>query len=220
MGTTRSKQNKNKNELGTKTVFRKILNKLDRVISRNMRLHKSNTLVTSNKEVEDGTPITLASVFEPHNENKIMKEHLLVLLDSGSSHSMAKASLVSQYKDEFFRHDESVYQTATGDFTSRYSMKFNLKLDEFAGNTNIVHRFDLDKNEDGIGYDMIIGRDLLNDLNIDVRFSDNTIKWEDQLVPMKSFAKLYENKHPTRKELQATILRSVTQVIALLPVVG
>jgi hypothetical protein len=79
-----------------------------------MQLHKSNTLVTSNKEEEDGTPVTLSSVFEPHNKNNIMKEHLLVLLDSGSSHSMAKASLVNKYKDEFFKHDLSVYQTAAG----------------------------------------------------------------------------------------------------------
>jgi hypothetical protein len=180
-----------------------------------MRLHKSNTLATSSKEEGDGTPVTLASVFDPHNKNETIKEHILVLLDSGSSHSMAKASLVNKYKDEFFRQDKSVYQTAAGDFTSKYSMNINLKLDEFAENTNIVpHRFDLlNENEDGIGYDMIIGRDLLNDLKIDVRFSDNMIKWEDQLVPMKSFTKLYTmNKHPTRKELQATILRSAEPI--------
>ena len=109
VGTTQIKQIKNKNKLGTKTVFKKILNKLDRVISRNMRLHKSNILATSSKEVGDGTPVTLASVFDPHNKNEIIKEHILVLLDSGSSHSMAKASLVNKYKDEFFSQDESVY---------------------------------------------------------------------------------------------------------------
>ena len=53
VGTTQIKQIKNKNKLGTKTVFKKILNKLDRVISRNMRLHKSNILATSSKEVGD-----------------------------------------------------------------------------------------------------------------------------------------------------------------------
>jgi hypothetical protein len=92
-------------------------------------------------------------------------------------------------------------------------MELSLKLDKFAGNTNIVHRFDLDEKEDCMGYNMIIGRDLLNDdLNIDVRFSDNTIKWEDQLVAMKSFAELYKNKYPMRKELNATILRSAEPI--------
>ena len=56
---------------------------------------------------------------------------------------------------------------------------------------------------------MIIGRDILSQLNIDVRFSDGTIKWEDQLIPMKSFLNIWKNKHPTRKELQATILWSM-----------
>ena len=58
-------------------------------------------------------------------------------------------------------------------------MKVNFTLDEFGRSTTIRHRFDLDESKDGIGYDMILGRDLLQQLNIDVRFSDKTIKWED-----------------------------------------
>ena len=57
-------------------------------------------------------------------------------------------------------------------------MKLTVTLDEFGRGTKINHAFDLNKNKDGIGYDMIIGRDLLNELNIDVRFSDGTVKWE------------------------------------------
>ena len=55
-------------------------------------------------------------------------------------------------------------------------MKLTITLDEFGRSTKINHAFDLDENEDGSGYDMIIGRDLPNELNIDVRFSDLTIK--------------------------------------------
>ena len=78
------------------------------------------------------------------------------------------------------------------------------------GNTKITHRFDLDKSEkdEGIGYDMIIGRDLLRKLKIDVRFYDQTIKFEDQLIPMKSFKQFWENDHPTRKEARAMVLQS------------
>ncbi|GFH50707.1 hypothetical protein CTEN210_07183 [Chaetoceros tenuissimus] len=56
---------------------------------------------------------------------------------------------------------------------------------------------------------MIIGRDLLNKLKIDLRHSDKTIKWNDVLVPMKSFSDIWEAKHPTRQEMRATFLRSV-----------
>ena len=55
---------------------------------------------------------------------------------------------------------------------------------------------------------MIIGRDLFSELNIDVRFSDGTMKWEDQLISMKSFHNIWKNEHPARKELKATILPS------------
>ena len=66
-------------------------------------------------------------------------------------------------------------------------MKLIVTLDEFGRGTKINHVFDLNENEEGIGYDMIIGRDLLNQLNINIRFSDGTIKWEDQVVPIKIF---------------------------------
>ena len=56
---------------------------------------------------------------------------------------------------------------------------------------------------------MIIGRDLLNQLNINVRFSNGTIKWEDQLVPMKNFQRIWKNDHPSKKELKSTILCSI-----------
>ena len=54
---------------------------------------------------------------------------------------------------------------------------------------------------------MIIGRNLLSELNIDVRFSNGTIKWDDQLIPVKSFHKIWKNKHPIRKNLKAAVLR-------------
>ena len=84
-----------------------------------------------------------------------------------------------------------------------------ITLDEFGRGTKISHVFDLDESEEGIGYNMIIGRDLLNQLNIDVRFSDGTIKWEDQVVPMKNFQRIWKNDHPLKKELRSTILRLI-----------
>ena len=88
---------------------------------------------------------------------------------------MAKASLVMKYKDFFFKQSKASYKTAASMFKSRYSMKLIITLDEFGRGTKISHVFDLNENKEGIGYDMIIGRDLLNQLNIDVRFSDGTI---------------------------------------------
>ena len=141
----------------------------------------------------NGTPVTVASVYSPMDQTKIIKENLVVLIDSGALHSMAKASLVIKYKNSLFRQSKASYKTAASIVESKYSMPLIVTLDEFGRGTKINHVFDLDENEDGIGYNMIIGRDLLNQLNIDVRFSDGTIKWGDQVVPMetsKEFGKM------------------------------
>ena len=113
-----------------------------------MRTHKSNSL-DLNQVLKDGTSVTLASVYDPKDTSNIIKENLLVLIDSGSSHSMAKASLFNKYKSDFFRKEKSTYKTAAGNFNSQYNMKINLTLDEFGRSTKIKHRLDLDENEDG-----------------------------------------------------------------------
>ena len=102
-----------KNKLHAKTadakfLCNKIKNKLDKVVSKNMRRYKLSNLDLTNQAFKYGTPVTLASVYDPNNDHKIIKEHLLVLIDSGSSHSMAKASLVDKYKYSFFREEKSV----------------------------------------------------------------------------------------------------------------
>ena len=47
---------------------------------------------------------------------------------------------------------------------------------------------------------------FLNQLNINMRFSDGTIKWEDQVVPMKNCQTLWKDDHPSKKEIRSTIL--------------
>ena len=119
---------------------------------------------------------------------------------------MAKASLVMKYKKSCFKQSKASYRTAAGIVQSKYSMKLTITFDEFGRSTKINHAFNLDENKDGIGYDMIIGRDLLNELKIDVRFSDGIIKWEDQVVPMKNFQRIWKDDHPSKKELRSAIL--------------
>ena len=148
-------------------------------------------------------------MYDPREQTKIIKNDLLILIDSGASHSMGKASLVMKYKDSFFKRSKASYKTAAGTFKSKYSMKLMITLDEFGRGTKISHVFDLDESEEGMGYDMIIGRHLLNQLNINVRFSDGTIKWEDQVVSMKNFQRIWKDNHPSKKELRSTILCSI-----------
>ena len=92
------------------------------------------------------TPVTFANLYDPTDQNKILKHNLIVLIDSGASHSMAKASLVMMYKDSCFKRSEASYKTDAGTFKSRFSMKLTITLDEFGGSTKIEHLFNLDEN--------------------------------------------------------------------------
>ena len=67
VGTTWIKQrHKNKNELHTKFDFKKTINKFDKLISSNRRINKfANLDLTNQSLTEDGTPVTLASVYNP-----------------------------------------------------------------------------------------------------------------------------------------------------------
>ena len=69
--------------------------------------------------------------------------------------------------------------------TTTGKCKINFILPEF--HSDRVISWDAHVHESNVTqkYDMIIGRDLLNALNMDIRFSDQTITWEDGMIPMK-----------------------------------
>ena len=97
---------------------------------------------------KNGMSVTVASVYDLLDQTKIIKENLLILIDSGVLHSMAKASLVIKYKDSFFKQSEASYKTAADTFKSKHSMKLMFTLDEFGRGTKISHVFDLNESKD------------------------------------------------------------------------
>ena len=157
----------------------------------------------------DATAVSLATVYNPNNEHEELKSNMLILFDEGASGSMIKGDIVQEFLEEFGIEQNVEYMTGAGALACNKRIPLQVTFDEFGGATRINHEFDVDPNPEGIGYDMIIGRDLLNKLGIDLRHSDKTIKWNDVLVPMKSFSDIWEAKHPTRQEMRATFLRSV-----------
>ena len=75
------------------------INKLDRLISKNNNKYKLNSLdLINHTDHKNGTPVTIASIYDPMDQKQIVMEELVVLIDSGALHSMAKASLVMKYK--------------------------------------------------------------------------------------------------------------------------
>ena len=61
---------------------------------------------------KNGTHVTIASIYNPMDQNRLIREDLVVLIDSGASHSMVKASLVMKYKKSLFKQSKASYRTA------------------------------------------------------------------------------------------------------------
>ena len=71
------------------------ITKLDCLICRNKNKYKLNSLDLINQiDKKNSMPVTIASVYDLMDQTKTIKENLIILIDSGASHSMAKASYV------------------------------------------------------------------------------------------------------------------------------
>ena len=60
-------------------------------------------------------------------------------------------------------------------------MRCAIFLTDFSTQKRVTWTFHVDSSEktSSSDYDMIIGRDLLSTLGIDIKFSSSTLKWED-----------------------------------------
>ena len=76
------------------------------------------------------------------------------------------------------RYNKSDYSTATGVYCTSGDVKVSFYMPEFSSRKIINHRFhvDNDKGESGIGYDMIIGRDLMLHLDLKANFKCQVIQ--------------------------------------------
>ena len=104
-----------------------------------------------------------------------------VLLDSGASSSLIKDTKVSKLR---IKDDTNIqWHTSAGVFATNQKVKVNFLIPDLHEKRLINHEFHVAKD---LGrYDMIIGRDLLSALQINIQFSDNSIHWDTSYCPMK-----------------------------------
>jgi transposase InsO family protein len=109
------------------------------------------------------------------------------LLDSGGSESMIKAEYVKKLKLRK-RSTKSSWMTPAGILKTDASCKAQFIIPELHDNRLIEWDFHVTQNMGA--YDMIIGRDMLDDLGINIQFSDRTIHWDGIDMPFKDVSEL------------------------------
>ena len=125
-------------------------------------------------------------------KTKIKNKILKALVDTGASESImtlkaAKGLPLSNSKET------KRWSTAAGNLnTSAKTKRIEISLPELQANRKIKKSFHV-VGLDLTNYDMIIGRDLITSLQLDIRGSDMSIKWDDAAIPWRNIDSTVED---------------------------
>ena len=104
-----------------------------------------------------------------------------ILADSGASSSVINYKCVKHLHKK--KGKPISWQTAAGIMKTEEKTTIQFRLPEF-DNDKIIE-WDVHVTKETTNYDMILGRDLLSELNIILDFSTQQINWEGAAIPMK-----------------------------------
>ena len=78
------------------------------------------------------------------------------------------------------------YSTVAEPYCTMYGVKVPFFIPEFSSSSIILHQFHIDNNrgENGIGYDMIIDRNLMVQLGLLDDFKLQVHQWDGYTIPM------------------------------------
>ena len=105
------------------------------------------------------------------------------LLDSGGSETVISEELTKKLKVRKLQGSTTVWTTPNGKFKTNQKVKCQFTIPELQDNKMIEWNAHVTKSLGA--YNMIIGRDMLNFLGIDIKFSNQTIEWDNHSMPFK-----------------------------------
>ena len=105
-----------------------------------------------------------------------------VLLDSGATRSFVHVSHTRDVKKS--QCCKVTFKTGKGPLTSNLQARMHVLLPEFHGNRVIEYTYRI--LTDDVGYDVIMGLDLLKELRFVIDFGNETMEWDEAIVPFKA----------------------------------
>ena len=118
---------------------------------------------------------------------------LKCLLDSGASASLVVSQHTSKLRTKDLGSDSKVWTTPAGELKTQQKVRSQITIPELHSDRVIDWNFHV---TESLGaYDMIIGRDMMEFLGIDIRFSNHTIEWDFANMPFKDSDETFEENH-------------------------
>jgi hypothetical protein len=136
-------------------------------------------------KVEELSTITLGYIYDKHPNKTEKKQCFRVLFDSGCSATLINKKFVKYWiKTE----DKSVkWSTKAGSFNTKRRCDIEFTLPAFHENRNITCSAYVDESHHELcNYDMIIGRDLMHSLGINLLFNTAQISWDNAIIHMQA----------------------------------
>ena len=114
-----------------------------------------------------------------------------MLLDSGGSGTVIRAALAKKLRKQ--KIEPTSWSTMAGTVSTSEMSKVQFSLPKFFDDKLV--EWDVHLAKDLGNYDMIIGRDILTDLGIDIHFSTQTCTWEHSTIPMRPTSATVEQSY-------------------------
>lgn len=160
-------------------------------------------------------PIIWIDIHKGPSSSKLFATDVVTLCDSGADDTMIKRRCLPDGTTLIKSPEE--YEIAGGIYKTKYKAVVHFTLPEFSSSKRIFWKCVVDDDEgNGIGYDMIMGRDLMAAIGLHLDFRQQTICWDKMDTSMKSPSDLAKVKTAfTKKEIKTVILQnaepSITQ---------
>jgi Aspartyl protease len=141
------------------------------------------------QKIQDLKPIVYVRFNTRHGKPKPVT--LRALLDSGGSGTLVTERYAKKLRLVKSKTANTVWTTPGGALQTTTKCKSQFTIPELHDNRLI--EWDVHITKTLGAYDMIIGRDVLTDLGIDIRFSNHTIEWDNSEIPMKDIDATFED---------------------------
>ncbi len=142
----------------------------------------SVTRPTKRQKCVDNKPIVFVR-FNTRIGGRPAPVTIKALLDSGGSGSLITEKHAKKLRIKKLNTATTVWTTPGGQIKTTAKVKSQFMIPELHDNRLIDWNFHVTKSLGS--YDMIIGHDILEELGIDLRFSDLTVNWDGHSCPFK-----------------------------------
>ena len=135
------------------------------------------------QKTDDLRPVTFVTLNTRLGKPKPVQ--VTALLDSGGSGCLLDPKFTKNLRVRTDKNQSVVWSTPAGNLTTNKVCKAKMVLTELIPDKTLEWKIHVAPGSLG-NYDMIIGRDLLDDLGIDFRFSDHTVICDGAEIPFRS----------------------------------